>query len=172
MDPMFLAVQLQVRHELVLVTRETMDEALNTGVCDIVMSGIRATPQRAKGMQFSKPSAEETAAFLVSDHLREKFSQISKIQEMHSPRIGVSNIPNLIERLHNVFPNAKIVPVEPITTFVNDQTNQFDAVYTTWERATAWSLLHPQFAPVIPETGMGGFPLAYARSSFLCEYLD
>ncbi|MCI0447350.1 transporter substrate-binding domain-containing protein, partial [bacterium] len=156
-----LAVQLQVRLKLVPVTRETMDTALNTGVCDIVMSGIRATPQRAKAMQFSKPYAQETAAFLVRDHLREKFSQLAKIQEMNSPKIAVLNIPSWIERLQNEFPKAKVVPVESITTFGDDQNNQFDAMFTAWERATG-SLLRPEFAPVIPETGMGGFPLAYA----------
>ena len=157
-----LAVQLQVRLELVPVTRETMDESLNAGVCDIVMSGIRATPQRAKFMQFSKPYAQETAAFLVRDYLREEFSQLSKIQEMKSPRIAVHNIPSWIDRLHNTFPKAKIIPVESIELFVNDKNNRFDAMFTGWERATAWSLLHPELAPAIPEPGMGGFPLAYA----------
>ncbi len=157
-----LAVQLQVRLELIPVTRETMDESVNAGVCDIVMSGIRATPQRAKFMQFSKPYAQETAAFLVRDHNREEFSQLTKIQEMKSPRIAVHNIPSWIDRLQNTFPNAKIIPVESIELFVNDKNNRYDAMFTAWERATAWSLLRPELAPVIPEPGMGGFPLAYA----------
>jgi Na+/H+-dicarboxylate symporter/ABC-type amino acid transport substrate-binding protein len=167
-----LAVQLQVRLELVPVTLETMDESLNAGVCDIVMSGVRATPQRATLIQFSKPYAQETAAFLVHDYLREEFSELETIQEMNSPRIAVLNIPSWIDRLKNTFPKAKIIPVESITVFVNDRSNRFDAMFTAWERATAWSLLHPEFAPVIPEPGMGGFPLAYAVPKYEDDFLS
>src|SRR6185437_15595109 len=106
---------------------------LNAGICDIVMSGVRATPQRATLMQFSKPYAQETAAFLVHDYLREKFSQLETIQEMNSPRIAVLNIPSWIDRLQNTFPNAKIIPIESITVFVNDRSNRFDAMFTAWE---------------------------------------
>ncbi|MCI0616653.1 cation:dicarboxylase symporter family transporter [bacterium] len=156
------AVQIQVNLEFVPVTRENMDDALNKGICDIVMSGIRATPVRAKSMQFSKPYAEETAAFLVRDHLRESFSSVERVQQMTAPKIAVLNIPSWIDRLQMTFPKAKITPLESISQFINAPEGKYDGMFTAWERASAWSLMHPEFAPVIPDPGMGSFPLAYS----------
>ncbi len=155
-----LAVQLMVRLELIPVTRENMGDALTNGTCDLVMSGIRATPQRAKKMQFSSPYTEETSGFLVHDYLRDTFTSMDKIRKSR-PRIAVVNIPSWIERLRNELPGSEITPVESIDVFIEDRTNRFDAMFTGWQRAAAWSLTHPNFAAVVPQPDFGKVPLAY-----------
>ena len=139
-----------------------MGEELNAGICDVVMTGVRATPIRATTMLFSKPYAQENASFLVPDHLREAFSSVERIQEMRSPKIAVLDIYSWIDRLRITFPNAKIIVIGSATEFINAKPGTMDAMYGGWERAAAWSLLRPEFAPVIPDPGMGTFPLAYA----------
>jgi ABC-type amino acid transport substrate-binding protein len=126
------------------------------------MSGIRATPERAKIMQFSQPYAEETAAFLVRDYLRHDFGTIEKIIQRPQIKVAVLNMPSWIQRLKHLLPNARIVTVLSTQEFIHDRGSKFDAMYTGWERAAALSLIHPEFTPVIPEPGLGKFPLAYA----------
>ena len=41
---------------------------------DLVMSGIAVTPERANEMLFPVPYLDETLAFVVKDHLRDRFS--------------------------------------------------------------------------------------------------
>jgi ABC-type amino acid transport substrate-binding protein len=61
-----LAVQLQVKLELVPVTRENMGVVLNQGQCDVVMSGIRATPMRARHPKSHCRSRPRRRSFLAS----------------------------------------------------------------------------------------------------------
>ena len=157
-----LAVLLEVHLELVPITRANMGQMLNSGMCDIVMSGIRATPLRAKTMQFSEPYVEEASAFLVLDHMRDSFQSVESIQKLKGVRIAVLNITAWMQRLEHVFPQAKLTPIDSIEVFLNDRSGRFDATYTGWERAAALSMIHPKYSPVVPEPGMGSTPLAYA----------
>ena len=52
------------------------------------------------------------------------------------------------------------MPVTSIREFVERRT-PLDAMLTSWERACAWSLLHPEFSPVVPEPRPGLTALAY-----------
>ena len=42
-----------------------------------------------------------------------------------------------------------------------EKRQRLDAMLTSWERACAWSLLHPEFGPVGIEPRPGTTPLAY-----------
>ena len=167
-----LAVQLGVDLELIPAHREKFDQELNSGICDILMTGVRATPLRAVGVQFSKPYAEESASFLVPDPLRDSFSSVQNIQKLKAPKIAVLNIFSWVDRLRITFPNAQITTINSVNEFINAKPGRFDALYGGWERAAAWSLLRPQFTPVIPDPGMGSFPLAYAVPKYENDLLS
>ena len=156
-----LALQLGVRLEFVLLPRDLdrILEALDAGVVDVIMSGARASTRSAARVAYSQPYAEEAVAFLVEDHRREEFATIAGLRGRRL-RIGAAPVPEWLEALQRALPDAEIVPVMSIREFV-EKTTPLDAMLTSWERACAWSLLHPEFAPVALEPRPGVTALAY-----------
>jgi Na+/H+-dicarboxylate symporter len=69
-----LARELGARPEFVPVDRQAIAAALAQGTCDLVMSGIVVTTERAANMLFSSVYLDETLAFGVADHRREQFT--------------------------------------------------------------------------------------------------
>jgi len=156
-----LALQLGVRLEFVLLPRdrERILEALESGVVDVIMSGARASTRSAAYVAYSQPYAEESVALLVEDHRREEFATIAGLRGRRL-RIGSAPVPEWLEALQRALPEAEVVPVTSIREFVERRT-PLDAMLTSWERACAWSLLHPEFSPVAPEPRPGLTALAY-----------
>jgi ABC-type amino acid transport substrate-binding protein len=66
-----------------------MAEQLRTGYCDIIMSGVVVTPQRAQIMTFAQPYLDQTVTFVVRDHRRDEFSIRTRIAA--SQDIGLCN---------------------------------------------------------------------------------
>ena len=150
-----LALQLGVRLEFVLLPRdrERILEALDSGVVDVIMSGTRASTRNAAHVAYSQPYAEEAVAFLVEDHRREEFATIAGLRGRRL-RIGAAPVPEWLEALQRALPEAEVVPVTSIREFVERKT-PLDAMLTSWERACAWSLLHPSSPRSPPSPGPG-----------------
>ena len=155
-----LALALGVRLEHVAMPRDGFAAALAQGRLDVVMSGVRVTPRAAEQVAFSRPYAEEEIAFLVPDHRREAFVQVEAIRS-RSPRIAIIGRPEWVEALERALPQAEVVPVRSEADYAEGRIAA-DALLTTWERACAWSLLHPKLAPVLTQPRLGKLPLAYA----------
>jgi len=155
-----LAVDLGLKLELVPVGRDAREEALGSGVCDLAAG--RIAPTRAMAMQFSRPVAEEPWAFLVPDHERELFTSVDRARSHEGLRVAVMRVPEWVARVKAVLPRAEVVPVDTILDFVSAPPGRLDAMYTGYARATAYSLLHPRLAAVVPSPGLGGVPLALA----------
>jgi polar amino acid transport system substrate-binding protein len=154
-----LAVDLDLRLELVLVGRDAREQAFASGACDVAAG--RIVPDRAMAMQFSRPITEEAWAFLVPDHRRELFASLDRTRREEGLRVAVLRVPEWIVRVKAVLPRAEIVPVDSILDFVTAPAGQLDAMYTGYGRATAYSLLHPQLAAVVPSPGLGSVPIAF-----------
>jgi len=156
-----LALQLGVRLEFVRLPRnlDRILEALDSGVVDVIMSGTRASTRNAARVAYSQPYAEEALAFLVEDHRRDEFATIAGLRGRRL-RIGAAPVPEWLEALQRALPDAEVVPVISIRDFV-EKTTPLDAILTSWERACAWSLLHPELAPVALEPRPGVTALAY-----------
>ena len=88
-----LARDLRVGLEFVPIAREEMSAQVNTGSCDLIMSGVAVTPERAEAMAFSVPYLKETLAFVVKDHRREAFRSREAVQRLPALRLGVPNLP-------------------------------------------------------------------------------
>jgi Na+/H+-dicarboxylate symporter len=153
-----LAVDLGLRLELVPVGRDAREQALSSGLCDLAAGRIK--PERAMAMQFSRPITEEAWAFLVPDHRRELFARLDQARRQEELRVAVLRVPEWIVRLKALLPRAEIVPIDTIPDFVNAPPGRLDAMYTGYARATAYSLLYPQLAAVVPSPGLGSVPIA------------
>lgn len=154
-----LAVDLGLRLELVPVGRDERERSLASGACDVAAGRIK--PDRALAMQFSRPVAEEAWAFLVPDHRRELFASLDRARHAEGLRVAVLRVPEWIGRLKAILPRAEVVPVDTILDFVTAPPLRFHGMYTGYGRATAYSLLYPQLAAVVPSPGLGTVPIAF-----------
>jgi len=156
-----LASELGVGVEFVPVKHGKFVEALNTGVCDIIMSAVVLTPDRAQSMAFSTPYLDLTLAFVAKDHRRNEFNSRKKLQSLEAPGIAVVNIPYYIREVRKLVPNAKLTVIDHAREFFEDRNGKFDALAFAAELGSAWSLIYPQYAVAIPHPEVVRIPVAY-----------
>ena len=154
-----LAVELRTRLTLVEVPRTGRGAALASGVCDAVTN--RVIPSEL-AMSFTRPVAQEAWAFMTRDHRRGEFATVESIRGLARPRIAVLRAQEWIDRLQAILPNAEIVPIDSIAEFLDAPEGRFDATFTGFDRASAYSLAAPRFVAVIPSPGLGTVPIAIA----------
>jgi Na+/H+-dicarboxylate symporter/ABC-type amino acid transport substrate-binding protein len=176
-----LARELGVRLELRPVSRATIEAQLSSGYCDLVMSGVAVTTGRAAEMLFSVSYLDETLGLVVRDQDRDAFSTWRAIAERPATTIAVPDLPYYIDKIRQAAPRAQlqIVTEADVATMVAGRGPQFDAIATTAERGSTWTLLYPQFSVVVPEPGIVKVPLAYpiakhdeAFASFINTWID
>ena len=156
-----LARDLGVGLEFVPIDRDRMAEQVNTGYCDIIMSGVVVTPERAQVMAFSVPYQEQTVAFIVKDYRREEFSSREAVRRLTAPRIGVLNVPYYIDKVQRYLPHAEIVLLNSVTEFFEKRGDELDAMVYSAEAGSAWSLLYPAYTVAIPQPDVLIAPQAY-----------
>jgi len=155
-----LALALGVRLEHVALPRDQFVDALANGRLDAVMSGVRVSARASELAAFSRSYSDEQIAFLVADHRRQEFAD-SMALRARRVRIAIIGRAEWMEALARALPLAEVVPVHSPADFVLGRVAA-DALLTSWERACAWSLLHPQLSPALPHPHFGRFSLAYA----------
>ena len=157
-----LAKDFEWNIEFIPVDREKMAEQLQTGVYDIVMSGIALTPDRLDEMAFSTPYLDTTAALIVEDFRKDEFDTIEKVRELEKLQIAISSRDrNLREGLKEIYPNAEIVMLDDRIDFFEKNFPNLDAMLTTAEGGSAWTLLYPNFHAVVIKPETHKIPLAF-----------
>jgi len=155
-----LARDLGVSLELVRVDSRLLDTGLDPSVCDVVMSGVAITADRALRVRYSAPYLDETVAFLVADHRRAEFATWDAIRAAHL-RLGVPNASYYLDRTRARLPSATIVPFDSPSRMFDPVDPPLDAMVLTAERGSAYTLLHPEYSVVVPRPGTVKVPLAY-----------
>jgi ABC-type amino acid transport substrate-binding protein len=154
-----LAKALDVSLEFVRIDREKVAVLLNDGYCDIVMSGVAITSVRLREMAFSLPYMDNTVGFIVKDHRRDEFKTLQSIQSLEAPRIGIPNSPHFIAKVQKILPHVMLVPLNSPREFFKRQ--DLDAFIFTAEAGSAWTLIYPEYAVVVPQPESIKAPLAY-----------
>jgi ABC-type amino acid transport substrate-binding protein len=153
-----MAVQLGTHLAIVRVDRAATGSALVSGACDV--STKRIVPSQAPSMAYSHPITFEKWAFLTLDHQRNVFADLERVRQLAPLRLAVFNEREWIEMVKVRMPNAEVTPVESIPEFINAPEGRFDAMFTGYDRALAYSIAFPQFAAVVPTPDFGSIPLA------------
>jgi Na+/H+-dicarboxylate symporter/ABC-type amino acid transport substrate-binding protein len=156
-----LAAELQLRLDLVPVPRDGLDGALAQGHCDIVMSGVVVTPDRASRTLMSTGYLDETLAFIVHDSAREQFATWDGIRAMGPITLAVPNVPYYLEKLRLRAPGATLRPVTDFVELLKAFPPDVAALTFPAERGSAWTLMYPEYSVVVPEPGIVKVPLAY-----------
>jgi ABC-type amino acid transport substrate-binding protein len=123
-----LAADLSVRVEFFQADVEQMARLLTTGACDIAMSGVVITPERAADLLFSQPYLDETLAFVTRDHLRERFANWTSVRELGAARVGVPDLPTYRRVVAERAPQLQIVPIRSAEELF-DATNRSRTFY-------------------------------------------
>jgi Na+/H+-dicarboxylate symporter/ABC-type amino acid transport substrate-binding protein len=159
-----LAAELAVKLELVPVERDQLVGRLESGYCDVVMSGLAITPARAAELRLSTAYLDETLALVVRDEARDRFATWSGIRRMGQLSIRVPRVPYYVAKLRAELPDAKLTMVDG-TSALFDGASSADAIALTAERGSTLTLLHPAYSVVVPQPGVLKVPLAYAMAN-------
>jgi len=156
-----LAGEMGVGLEFVPIDLDSTALLVNSGYCDVAMTGMAVTTERAEVMTHSVPYLNETLALVVRDHDRHQFSDLEAIKRRENFRIGVPNLPYYVEMVRTHIPKAEVIVLDNVLDYFEGKLPDLDAVLFTAERGSVWTILHPQFAVVVPGPGTVGVPLAY-----------
>ena len=166
-----LARSLGVSLEFVAVDRSKLVEQLNEGYCDIVMSGIVVTPERAEAVSLSTPYMEETVALVVQDYRRSEFSSREALQKLKAPKLAILDVPYFISFVREHLPKAELVTVNSAEEFFESKGKTLDGFVYTAEEGSAWSLLYPEYTVVVPPPPIA-LPLSYVMARGDRELVD
>jgi Na+/H+-dicarboxylate symporter/ABC-type amino acid transport substrate-binding protein len=170
-----LARDLGVRAEFVAMPRSALENGVDPSTCDLVMSGVAITADRALRLRFSSPYLLETFAFLVPDHRAAAFSDWATIRAMGPLRVGVPRAPYFIQKVRDELSGVEVVPIDRMDDMFAPDAPPIDALVTTAERGSAYTLLHPAYSVAVPKPRPARVPLAYVvagRDQALAALLD
>jgi len=144
-----LAASMGVAAEFVAIGRDELKEVLDSGVCDIVMSGLVLTVPSAAEMELSTPYHEEQIGFLVPDHQRSAFSDFGAVQGR--PIALAAPSARLGERLERLLPRASISVRPLLEVMESGDLGGADAMALPMDQAYYVSRVQPALAAVAPE---------------------
>jgi ABC-type amino acid transport substrate-binding protein len=156
-----LARDLGAAAELVPVARTILDSWLDSGTCDLVMSGVAVTADRSLHVRFSSSYLDETIAFVVPDNMLSTFSEWSRVRAAGHLRLGVPRQPYFMQKIRDELPDAEIVPIDRMDDMFVPHRPPIDAMVATAERGSAYTLLHPEYSVAVPKPRPFKVPLAY-----------
>jgi ABC-type amino acid transport substrate-binding protein len=157
-----LAREMGVTLAFVPVDRQRMAEQLADGYCDLVMSGVVVTAERAREILFSETYLDETVAFVVPDDQRDQYASWDDIRARNPLAIAAPDVPYYVAKLREMLPRAH-VQVYPDVEVLFDRaaTAHIDALALPAERGSAWTLMYPAYSVVVPGPDPIKVPLAY-----------
>lgn len=163
--------------EFVPLDLERLREQAEADTFDVAMSGIELTLRRSERVDLSAPYMTVTAALVVADHRRAEFANVERIAAAEGLRFAVWRGGYASERLAQ-----RLVGVEGIEMVEIDRLGDFfesdgayDALVTSAEVGSAWTLRYPRFAVVQALEERAEVPLVYAipgRDPELRQFLN
>ena len=139
-----LAREMGVGLAFVPVDRHGLATQLAEGYCDIVMSGVAVTTNRALEILFSNSYLDETLAFVVPDDQREKYDTWDAIRAQPALKIAVPDVPYYVMKLHELLPRASS-RCTTTSSAVRREATHADALALPAERGSAWTSQYPAY---------------------------
>jgi Na+/H+-dicarboxylate symporter/ABC-type amino acid transport substrate-binding protein len=173
-----LAKDLGVELEFVPLRRLDVEEYLNKGICDIVMSAFPMRVDDLGNMNFTRPYMEMKAALIVKDYQKRDFQTRAHMATMTGLRVAVTpaNSPEDRRLLRAYLPSATLVELDHVRDFFATE-DVADALLTTDKIGKAWALLYPEYGVVVPEPHLFvydvSYPIPIAKGDYIfLEYLN
>lgn len=130
---------------------------------DIAVSGLEINLGAGEASLFSLPYSSAHFAFVAQDHDRDQFETIAGLEDGEGLTIGVRAGTYYQEIVRRKLPKAKIVELLSDSQFFEGPPEPMDALATSAETGSAWTLIHPNFAVIDPRDDETSRPLAFLR---------
>ncbi len=144
-----LAARLQVRLEFVPFVYDTVIEQLESGEIDVAVGGLTMQPERMLRAGFTQPYQTATVAIAVPDYRRGEFDSWDDPQMPADLRLGTVHEDVAIAVQHH-FPNITTVVIDSPKSYFTGARSDLDGLIIAAEEGSAWSVLYPAFAVVVP----------------------
>ncbi len=160
-----LALDLDVGLELVPINHlENIAHHLAADNCDLIMSGIAASPSQFLEVAFTHSYLDLTPALVVPDFRRSDLDTVAELETSPGLRVGVISDENLKRLVERRLPNAEAVDIARAAQFFEAETPPADALIMSAEAGSAWTLLYPDFQVVLPFETIRVWPVGYATA--------
>jgi proton glutamate symport protein len=167
-----LAADLGVGLEFVNVEPGQMARFLDEGRVDIVVGGLARTPERALRMRFTEPYMDATLGLVVRDGDRRRFATLAMLRQAGALRIATLNLPHYDNLVRAALPAARLIAIASPRDFFEAPEGEYDALLSTAEGGSAWTLLYPAFGVVVPRPNVVTGPIAFATPRSAPELHD
>jgi ABC-type amino acid transport substrate-binding protein len=134
--------------EFVPIDRDDLAHVLDSGICDIVMSGLVVTVRSGQSIDFSSPYHQEAVGFLVPDHRRAMFDQMATLRE-RPLALGAPSA-RLAEPVQRLLPAATVRAVPLKRVLDSGQLDGLDAIVLPMDQAYYISRMQPALSAVAP----------------------
>lgn len=155
-----IAKDIDASLEFVPMDIERFDEQLNQGQIDIAMSGLMMSPYRLEQVRFV-PYVEQTIGFVMPDERRNEFDSVKELVSHSGLAIALVGDEFFRQRVIRLVPDARVTLLDSVDEFTA-QRDEYDLMITTAESGSAWTLLHPEYAVVVPSDLQLRLPAGYA----------
>ena len=148
-----LATSLGVTAEFVPIDWEEIPDLLAQGVID-VMPGMWYRPNWFGRVRLSEPYMVGTMALVVRDERRHEFARIEELRRSRGLRVAIPLDQRQVEyAMERYFGAADVefVVVGFWRAFFEGRHPDVDAFLMPAEHASGWTLLHPEYAVVVPQ---------------------
>lgn len=171
-----LAADLDVRLDLIPIEREGFADLLDDGHCDLIVTGLTITPERARRATFSVPYLSDGLGVVISDAQRKQYSKPGALAEREDLSVAVLSGLSLYEHhIRRAAPHAEIIHLDTLDDFfTKDGKEPADALVTLAMIGSAYTLLHPSYSLVVPKPAIR-VPIALALpkgDTLLKDYVD
>ena len=159
-----LASEMGVRLEFIPINWDTIFEQVNSGEVDIVGT-VPLTTRILMNMDLSDPYLDGMLSVVVRDHRRQEFSKREKLLLLRELTVAYPGPAEYIRpAVEASLPSIKITwkEIHDFAEFFEQEGEVFDALIVEAEIGAAWSLLHPEYTVVIPESSKLKMPLGFA----------
>ena len=161
-----LAIDLQVTLELVPFDHpDNIAHHLAQDHCDLIMSGIAASPSQFLEVAFTRSYIELNPALVIPDHLRSETDTVEELLRMKRLRLGVVNDETILRLIERRLPKAEAVQISRVADFFEAETPPADGLIISAEAGSAWTLIYPEFQVVLPFRNVTAWPLGYATAT-------
>jgi ABC-type amino acid transport substrate-binding protein len=167
-----LAINLDVSLELVPFNHpENISHHLAQDHCDLIMSGIPATPSQFLEVAFTRSYIKLNPALVVPDHIRTEVDTLDELLSAKDLQIGVVSDPSIMRLVERRLPEGSAVEIPRVAEFFEAETPPADGLVISAEAGSAWTLIYPEFQVVLPFKDVVSWPLGYATAPGDDEFL-
>lgn len=157
-----LANELNASIVFVPYRMNTLVEQLRADHFDVAVSGITMTLKRALDISFSEPYLLVNFALVVKDYRQKEFATVQSVRSVKGLRLGVLEGQYFGQRARYYFENAQITELRSERDFFEGKYKDLDALVTSAEAGSAWTLVYPSYKVVNPLSGVDKIPLGFA----------